>query len=155
MQHYGTPTRLLDWTSSPYVAAYFAAEQALDRDGAVLVIDANRLNDSFGKSNRALGRDGILRTMDEPPGVMAFTPEQKTRRLVAQQGYFTVATHPDVAHDELLSAAGAVIRRWIIPSNLKPMVLRHLRTMNVLAQTLFPGLDGLGRSAGELIKTIR
>jgi hypothetical protein len=154
MQHYGAPTRLLDWTSSPYVAAYFAAEQSPDDDGVILVIDADRLNAHFHETSRALDRQSIIRAADEPPGLMALTPERKTRRLVTHQGYFTVATHPDAVHDELLHAAGAILRRWIIPSDLKPLVLRHLRTMNVSAQTLFPGLDGLGRSAGELIKTI-
>jgi len=157
MQHYGAPTRLLDWTASPYVAAYFAAEQSPQADGAVLVIDADRLNRHLRESNQSLGHLGnsIIRTPFEPPALMAFTPERKTRRLVTQQGYFTVATHPNVQHDELLEAAGAILGRWIIPSGLKPLTLQHLRTMNVSAQTLFPGLDGLGRTAGELIKTYR
>jgi len=153
MQHYGAPTRLLDWSSSPYVAAYFASEQFPREDGVVLVIDADRLNAHFEESKRKLGR-GLYRTLDEPVAVWAFTPPRKTHRLVAQQGAFTVASHPDADHDDILEASGSIIRRWVVPSALKPMVLRHLRTMNVSAQTLFPGLDGLGRSTGELIKTI-
>ncbi len=85
---------------------------------------------------------------------MAFTLERKTRRLLNQQGFFTASTHPDLEHDELLNDARAIVRRWVIPSALKTVMLRHLRTMNVSAETLFPGLDGLARSAGEVIKTL-
>jgi hypothetical protein len=154
MQHHGAPTRLLDWTASPYVAAYFAAEQFPDDDGAILVIDADALNSHFRASTEAAGGRHLHRTEDDPPGLFAFTLERKTHRLVVQQGYFTVATHPQLVHDELLHDAGAIVRRWVIPGRVKSLVLGHLRTMNVSAQTLFPGLDGLGRSAAELIKTI-
>lgn len=155
MQHHGAPTRLLDWTASPYVAAYFAAEQLPDDDGAILVIDADALKSHFDASVKAARGRRLNRTQDDPPGLLAFTLERKTHRLVVQQGYFTVATHPQHFHDELLRDAGAIVRRWIIPARVKSPFLRQLRTMNVSAQTLFPGLDGLGRSAGELIKTIR
>ena len=39
-----------------------------------------------------------------------------------------------------------------IPANLKPEVMRHLRTMNLTAATLFPGLDGIGRYLDDLVR---
>jgi len=152
MQHHRAPTRLLDWTASPYVAAYFAAEQGPGTDGVVLVIDADAIaqkwKDTIGEEFE------VAHFFGSPPSALrAFTPFRKSARLVAQQGYFTVATSPLTAHDALLASAGAILRRWVVPAALKPVVLLHLRTMNVTAGSLFPGLDGLGRSTRELVLT--
>lgn len=152
MQHHRAPTRLLDWTASPYVAAYFAVAEASASSGVVLVIDADALNRQWDATfGEGLGRAAF--TGSGVAGLRAVTPFQKTARLVAQQGYFTVATGPLDAHDDLLNAAGAIMRRWVIPVDIKPTILLHLRTMNVTANSLFPGLDGLGRSATELVRT--
>ena len=154
MQHHNAPTRLLDWTASPYVAAYFAAEKDYDEDGAIVVIDAGPLTSGDGRpSPQEALTDGYMFQHNPPNELFAFTPFSKTPRLVAQQGYFTVSSTPLGGHDDLLASSGAIVRRWVIPKTLKATLMHHLRAMNVAAHTLFPGLDGLGRSASELIRS--
>ena len=58
--------------------------------------------------------------------------------------------------DELPKAAplanADTIGKVRIPAALKPEVMRRLKTMNVTASSLFPGLDGIGRYLDELIR---
>jgi hypothetical protein len=50
MQHHGAPTRLLDWSTSPYVAAYFAVnQQSSDENGALWCFCSTTLRDRFRK----------------------------------------------------------------------------------------------------------
>lgn len=154
MQHYGAPTRLLDWTASPYVAAYFACEREEDTDGTVYVV-----------AREVFAEAALLpHEYQDPaaPDVLFFvSPTRKTERLAAQQGHFSISTHVLSDHDSTIlrvcsplaagDASARVFRKWIIPAKLKATFLRQLRVMNVIAQALFPGLDGLGRSINELV----
>lgn len=86
-QHYGLPTRLLDWTRDPFVAAFFALDGALEKDDGLVVIWA--LDISNIMSNKKLGSKLKIIT---PP--YKFNPN-----LHAQKGVFT---HWAIKFDELL-----------------------------------------------------
>ncbi len=83
---------------------------------------------------------------------------RETERRAAQQGYFSFS--PDLLTDqqgvllESMSDSAEWCERFFvmsIPPGLKAEFLRKLRDLNVTAASLFPGVDGLGRSIGELV----
>ena len=108
MQHYGTPTRLLDFTRSYYVAAFFGMESA-DDDCAVWALSESQLRASVARkhgieqksdylSNNALRLKTAGNTFSNPlpdPGVIHVEPFKQHQRLVVQQGLFVL---PVAAH---------------------------------------------------------
>ncbi|MEE8451801.1 MAG: FRG domain-containing protein, partial [Thermoguttaceae bacterium] len=164
MQHYRAPTRLLDWSMSPYVALYFAVEQNWQCDGAVWGFAINELRDrmtqKYGGGNATddpkLSR--LFSKYDAPAHVSVVSSERYSERMAAQQGLFTLCTQVLADHDEAIGestpgdAELAHSFKFVIPKDAKPDFLRRLRRMNITAGTLFPGADGLGRSLGEKVR---
>lgn len=165
MQHHGAPTRLLDWTSSPYVAAYFACQNSDDKPGVIFVAS---LSGSIAllKKSFPTGKISNEDFLNPSAPCLLSVPElkKKTARLVAQQGYFTLSINVLGKHEELLADAtrplataapkNLFLSRLLIPAEQKPDFLKHLRAMNVTATALFPGFDGLGRSVAETVRLI-
>ena len=159
MQHYSCPTRLLDWTLSPYVALYFAVDQSPERDGAVWFVASSALEtvtvNRYGKLR--IGSEEQLEAHDVA-AVYPIEATQHSRRSAPQQAVFTMCTHVLANHGDVISEAFAgqedryPLNKVIVPAGLKDEFLSRLRVMNITPSSLFPGLDGLGRPSRDYIR---
>ena len=152
IQHHGGPTRLLDFTWSPYVAAFFALESSVS-DSAVWAINAPKLGThSYGPRFRAGSRppspQELLRSVGfrGRDAVAIGEPYFKNRRVVAQSGTFAFPIDITRPVDELLSTKKGVVAKIVLRTRFRQQALRELYRMNITYATLFPDLDGLARS---------
>lgn len=157
MQHYGAPTRLLDWSRSVFVALYFAVISEPEKDGAVWVLHGKSVRESLRKNDTRVVRGHFKKQFIGQKKIGWFEVFAPFDRLVAQQGLFTISTDimmdhhrafDDMHNDEF------PLTKLIIPAKWKPEFLRKLISMNISAASLFPGLDGIGRSIQESIEVL-
>lgn len=181
MQHYGTPTRLLDWTKSAWIATFFAVSAGWESDGYVYGFRRDKLEDCIKEkfsseiSSLAWGpHTSDMKFPDEewdlaeandklfdPKDVenlsewvaTYYCREAHFPRLVAQQGLFTFGSKPDLDHWEQISS---LIQddcfKVQIKCQAKPDILRGLNNVGLNGATLFPGPDGIGRSLEEFVR---
>lgn len=162
MQHHGAPTRLLDWTTSIYVAAYFAVTDEFNEDGSITVVHINTLIQQMSNVHKEfrfkdLSSSKLLFQTDAPKILGFIGSTRKSRRIIAQQGIFSVCKNILCDHGEVLSDISKntpeeyFYMKLLIPNDQKRIFLSKLRAMNITSGTLFPDIDGLGRSITELI----
>jgi hypothetical protein len=163
-QHHGLPTRLLDWTYSPYVALHFATARAraFAEDGAVWVVDYVRAHGLAPRKLREqLEREGANVFTTEMIGAVAadfgeldklggdfvvfVEPPSFDDRIVNQYALFSLTSRPDVSLDAWLAEHPGLLRKLVIPAALKWEVRDKLDQANITERVLFPGLDGLSR----------
>lgn len=150
MQHFSAPTRNLDWSISPWVALYFACFEEENCDGALWIADFLKV-DEYNKKHYPKLYENFTALITDPDAeaIIAFSMAfNSNERIEAQQGRFSVCTNPLVDHKVTLEQCEA-LSKIEVPKELKRATMIELQRMNITAKSLFPGIDGLGRSITE------
>ncbi|MBI4693261.1 MAG: FRG domain-containing protein [Gammaproteobacteria bacterium] len=166
MQHHGAPTRLLDFTKSPYIAAFFALEDAT-ADSAVYALNTPRLWSLAPRFDAGLTRERIDPRVpgnferhflyNRLPVIWFGEPQHLDRRLVAQSGLFVVPGVLDRSLDEILveyDDSEPLIIKYVLPFAMRVEAMQSLYRMNVTNSSLFPDLEGLARSSAYELEVV-
>ena len=144
-QHYGLPTRLLDWSTNPLVALYFACERNDGIDGAVYFVkhavsDQYEIFDSRTANYAASEKGKPYTAVAIQPNQGSFIfvrPKYTDQRYLNQRSVFCCPKDPfsvvEIPGIEEMHVRGA----W------KPEIRRRLRTMGVSTSHIYPGLAGV------------
>ena len=171
MQHYGVPTRLLDWSESPFVGLFFAAMSSPTKvlkpgnlkflkPAAIWILDPVEWNRhslkhiSFDGKVLATGDEAVKgyrptnsfsNMFNEPVGLYG---THNSARIVAQRGVFTIFGRTTKPMEEVYVKNAypkdcliKVILTKVAMPNIRETILRHAITESVV----FPDLDGLSK----------
>jgi hypothetical protein len=148
MQDHGAPTRLLDFSWSPYVAAFFALHNTT---GEATVFACNPFEIERVKKFDLVEPGDFRRQFLSQTGSFVWIgePYAMNRRLIAQSGTFVVPGILDESIEDILrdypNPKNTLIK-FVLPHKIRDKGMRELYRMNITMATLFPDLDGLARS---------
>lgn len=161
MQHYGTPTRLLDWTEVALVSLAFAviyrSEKHNEKDAALWCIDPVRLNRDFVKGFREgevipnIADKTVKRIqVYEDPEIsndfpVAIYGPLNNERIAIQKGVFTLFPFKDRFKIEDLQNSDAFLAKFIIPAKSIEFIKKQLFMAGMSETLIYPGLDSLSK----------
>jgi hypothetical protein len=143
LQHHGYPTPMLDWTYSPYIAAYFAYSSATSREPdqppvRVFMFDAQAWKEDFNQVlNITLCRPHFSLLEPLAIGNDCALPQQS---LASVSNIDDIESYIRFQEDQL---GKSYLKVFDLPASEGSAVLRHLGLMGISPGSLFPGLDGL------------
>lgn len=196
MQHYGAPTRMVDFSFSLYVALFMAMDSLVENeDSAVWCINHLVCRNLFFKDKIDLQREckdkdemdsciykeansvlldiSNLFKREYTKGIFLVKPHMANERIARQQGLFAIQSDPNSTfEDNLFSISNnneAVVKPFkeiigysysshmgkpnafalikiVIPKQFRWDIFRSLEQMNISAETMYPGVEGLARS---------
>lgn len=161
-QHHGVPTRLLDWSYSPLVAAFFATRppSGEDRDRAVWRLDWQAVHRKFKLPQLALliqDLDGLWGQREKfspwklfsnrngDPFACMLEPPSLDARIVAQGATFTLCSTTRMSFDAFLEeqGLGSALTKYVIPGDEVGRLRDQLDLVGIDERRLFPDLDGV------------
>ena len=164
-QHHGLPTRLLDWTYSPYVALHFATDDLnhFEEDGVIWCLNYVALNEHLPeKLKKVIKREQSnvftaellgsvckkledLSALEEDEFLLFLEPPSLDNRIVNQFALFSLLSNPTVSLDDWLSKHPEYCSKIVISKSLKWEIRDKLDQANITERVLFPGLGGLSQ----------
>lgn len=164
-QHHGLPTRLLDWTYSPFVAMHFATDkvQHMDRDGIIWCVNLVEAHKLLPKELREIldeemsnaftvemleKRIPSLRTFEaiSPEDYVLFLePPSLDARITNQFALFSIMPNSTYVLSDWLAQHPHLFRKIIVSKKIKWEVRDKLDQANITERLLFPGLQGLAQ----------
>lgn len=146
LQHHGYPTPMLDWSYSPFVAAYFAFAEAEDNCAPrIYIFDQSRWSERYGRAEFIV---------DAAPNQLVVVESMAVAnpRHTPQQAISTVTNVADVEaliRQRELEDGVTYLTACDLPLDNRPQIMRELELMGITYGSLFPGLDGICRDMRE------
>jgi hypothetical protein len=177
-QHYGTPTRLLDWSDGALIALYFAVRRNLtsfdpmkrstrdEHDGCAAAHQGDAavwVLDPFWLNEKALGERSISQPGKELAGWLptgsrsridkgnpvALDPPHIIRRIAVQRSHFTLfGTDPD-GLIRIAERGGGRLAKIAITAEAIDDIRADLQSCGIKETTVYPDLEGLSRELRE------
>ena len=164
-QHFGLPTRVLDWTYSPFIAMHFATAniEKFHLDGVIWAVNYVKAHELLPRClkemleveganvmtlqllNESINTLDALDVLAGGKVVIFFEPPSIDDRIVNQYAFCSVISDPSLVLDDWLALYPYLARKIVIPAALKWEIRDKLDQANVNERVLFPGLDGLSR----------
>ena len=158
MRHYGVPTRLLDWSESPLIAAYFAINENSNDDGSLwmlLPVELDKhanIKSEYEYDIPAFDVDNILNNYtpdtyayEESSSLLpvAFIAPRNNQRMQSQLSVFTI-NHRDKTPIEEIGDKKHVWK-YIIPTEYKQEIRRDLEMLGINRFHIYPELESIGQ----------